>query len=90
MLKPKPSNAFRKDVQRIARRGKDIVKMLPPLTLLLSGEPLLEYFLDHPLKGDWFGYRQFHIEPDWVVIYRCVGEFLVLERTGTHSELFKK
>ncbi|MDR1979333.1 MAG: type II toxin-antitoxin system YafQ family toxin [Synergistaceae bacterium] len=47
-------------------------------------------YFDHPLQGDWSGYREFHIEPDWVVIYRNVDEFLVLERTGTHSDLFKK
>lgn len=90
MLTPKPGNAFRRDVQRLARRGKDIVKMLFPLTLLLNGKPLPGHFLDHPLQGTWSGYREFHIESDWVVIYRSVGEFLVLERTGNHTDLFEK
>jgi mRNA interferase YafQ len=45
---------------------------------------------DHPLKGEWAGYREFHADFDWIVIYRVAGRFLVLARTGSHSDLFKK
>ena len=43
---------------------------------------------DHPLKGNWRGYRECHIQPDWLLIYRVVGDELQLARTGSHSELF--
>jgi mRNA interferase YafQ len=42
-----------------------------------------------PIRGKWFGYREFHAEFDWILIYRIVDEFLVLARTGTHNDLFK-
>ena len=43
---------------------------------------------DHPLKGKWTGYRDCHIEPDWVLIYKIDEELLFLTNTGTHSDLF--
>ncbi len=56
--------------------------------LLLSDEPLPERLRDHPLRGDWVGYRDLHIEPDWLLLYRKTDEALMLARTGTHSDLF--
>ena len=55
---------------------------------LLTGEALPERYNDHPLKGNWQGYRDAHIEPDWLLIYRIEGDELQLVRTGTHSDLF--
>lgn len=43
---------------------------------------------DHDLKGKYKGFREYHISPDWLLIYRYNGEYLVLSRTGTHSDLF--
>lgn len=43
---------------------------------------------DHILTGDYSGYRECHIEPDWLLIYRQVGNELRLDRTGTHADLF--
>jgi mRNA interferase YafQ len=65
------------------------MKMFPPLMLLLNGQPLPPQYHDHPLKGKWSGHREFHVEWDWLVIYRLVGEFLVLHRTGSHTDLFE-
>jgi len=45
---------------------------------------------DHPLRGDWKGFRDLHIEPDWLLIYRVKGEDLELARTGTHADLFEE
>ena len=58
--------------------------------MLLNKQPLPEQYRDHSLRGEWSGHREFHVEPDWIVIYRIEDDktlFLVL--TGTHSDLFK-
>jgi mRNA interferase YafQ len=87
----KLTSAYKKDVRRAESRGWDIDnKLLPPLAILMNTRLLPPQYEDHPLKGEWSGYREFHAEPDWIVIYRIVRQFLVLARTGTHSDLFKK
>ena len=88
MLEFQHSSAFKKEIRQAAFQGRDIMKMFPPLITLLNGQPLPPQYQDHPLRGEWAGYRDFHVEPDWIIIYRIVGNFLRLERTGTHSDLF--
>ena len=56
---------------------------------LAAGEPLEEQHRDHPLIGNWSGFRDCHVEPDWMLIYRVEDECLYLERTGSHSDLFR-
>ena len=60
------------------------------LKLLAAGEPLPEKNRDHPLTGDFRGFRECHIAPDWLLIYEVEEETLILylTRTGTHSDLF--
>ncbi|GHV40777.1 hypothetical protein FACS1894187_21980 [Synergistales bacterium] len=70
MLTPDPSGAFKKDIQKLAIRGYDILRSFHPLALLLNNGVLPPQYRDHPLKGKWTGYREFHVESDWVVIYR--------------------
>ena len=82
------SGAFRRDVKRAQKRGKEMVKLREILKLLLAGAPLPDRYKDHPLKGDWHGYRDAHLEPDWLLIYRIVGNEVRLARTGTHADLF--
>ena len=82
------SSAFRRDVRRAQKRGKDTAKLRQVISLLLAGEPLPEQYKDHPLRGNWKGYRDAHLEPDWLLIYRIVGDALHLVRTGTHADLF--
>jgi len=65
-----------------------MAKLRTLLTLLIEQKPLPASYKDHPLKGDWNGYRDAHIEPDWLLIYRVVEEELQLARTGTHADLF--
>lgn len=57
---------------------------------MLTGEPSPERYRDHPLKGEWKGYRDAHIEPDWLLLYRIVGDELQLVRTGTHADIFNE
>lgn len=88
MLVAVQSRAFARDVKRMRKRKKDPAKLRTVLTLLIERKPLPRQYLDHSLKGDWNGYRDLHIEPDWLLIYRVVGNELRLARTGTHADIF--
>lgn len=88
MLTPVSSSRFKKDVKRAEKRKKDMGKLKTALLLLISGAPLPTEYADHPLKGDWKGFRDLHIEPDWLLLYRIEGNELQLARTGTHADLF--
>ena len=90
MLTPVRSTQFKRDVKRAKRRGKDIAKLRPPLMALIQQEPLPERYRDHPLRGNWQGHREFHVEPDWLAIHRVKGDELQLVRTGSHTDLFKE
>ncbi|MDH4411973.1 MAG: type II toxin-antitoxin system YafQ family toxin [Rhizobium sp.] len=90
MLTPVRSAQFRRDVKRVEKRGKDLGKLKEVLILLMQRSDLPSKFRDHPLKGDWYGFRDAHIEPDWLLIYRIQGEELQLARTGSHADLFQK
>jgi mRNA interferase YafQ len=57
---------------------------------LQRGETLPAFNRAHPLKGDWKGYWDCHIEPDWVLIYKLTEDELRLARTGTHADLFER
>jgi mRNA interferase YafQ len=82
------STAFKKDVKRAEKRGKDMAKLKAVILLLIDDKPLEPRHRDHPLKGDWVGYRDLHIEPDWLLLYSVTETELMLARTGTHSDLF--
>lgn len=88
MLTPVTSKAFNRDIKRLAKRGKNLGKLKVLLDLLFEEKPLPLNCHDHALKGQWAGFRDLHIEPDWLLIYYIEGEELYLTRTGTHSELF--
>jgi mRNA interferase YafQ len=57
---------------------------------LIHRQPLASNQRDHPLRGEWEGHRECHLEPDWLLIYRIDGDDIVFERTGTHRDLFDK
>ena len=79
---------FKKDVKRMRKRGKDLEKVKAVIELLVDEEPLPPKNRDHKLGGNWIGRRDCHIEPDWILIYKLTEDELLLERTGTHSDLF--
>jgi mRNA interferase YafQ len=85
---PVRSGQFRRDVKRAQKRGKDMSKLRELILLLLAEDPLPERYRHHPLRGNWKGYREAHIEPDWLLIYRIAGDELHLVRTGSHADLF--
>jgi len=57
--------------------------------LLLEGRPLPPSMRPHILSGDWKGFHECHLEPDWLLIWRRTDDALILVRTGSHSDLFK-
>ncbi|WP_367871397.1 type II toxin-antitoxin system YafQ family toxin [Luteolibacter sp. Populi] len=79
---------FRKDVKRQAKRAKDLAKLKAVVGLLQSGSELPERLRDHSLSGNWSGWRDCHIDPDWLLIYKLLPDELILGRTGSHSDLF--
>jgi mRNA interferase YafQ len=85
---PRLSGQFKRDVKKAGKRGKDMGKLRALLDLLLNAQPLPARYLDHSLKGAWAGFRDAHIEPDWVLIYRIEDDELQLARTGAHSDVF--
>jgi len=89
MRSPSFSSQFQRDVKRLQKRGKDLEKLKKLIELLLPGQLLPAQYKDHPLKLNWAGYRDAHVEPDWVLIYSAKAEKVHLERTGTHEELFE-
>lgn len=82
---------FKKDVKLAGRRGKDLEKLKAVLDLLIAGHEIPAQYRDHPLRGNFAGSRDCHIEPDWLLIYTLTenGGHVRLERTGTHSDLFR-
>ena len=81
---------FKKDYKKIKRQNKDVTKLETVVRMLVGGRPLEPKYKDHSLTGNWKGHRDCHLAPDWLVIYRKTDTDLYLERTGSHSELFKK
>jgi len=84
------AGAFRKDLKRAAKRGYDLRKLDTIIGKLQRGEALAPANRAHPLQGEWKGYWDCHVEPDWVLIYKLTDDELRLARTGTHSDLFAR
>ena len=85
-----PKARFRKDVKTAAKRGLPLCRLEEIVDQLAAGTPLPERNRDHTLTGTFAGYRECHILPDWLLVYRIDNEILtlLLHRTGTHSDLF--
>ena len=82
---------FRKSLEKMLRRGKDIDKLATVVLKLANGEKLPPKYKDHALSGDLEGLRDCHIESDWVLLYfyTATSELvLTLSDTGTHADLF--
>jgi mRNA interferase YafQ len=81
---------MKRDARRMRKRGKDMMKIDAALRILVAGESLPESYQDHSLKGEYAGFRECHLEPDWLLIYRIAKDRLILfaSGTGTHADLF--
>jgi len=85
-----PSSKYKKQYRQAAKRGYDMALLDDVVEMLASGKTLDSKYLDHPLRGEYKGYRECHITPDWLLVYKIEANVLVLvlHRTGTHSDLF--
>jgi len=90
MKKVSQTRQFFRDVKRMRKRGKNLPKLQGIVKLLAEGASLPANHRDHPLTGPWEASRDCHIEADWLLIYTADKESLRLERTGMHSDLFKR
>ncbi len=88
MLKIKYSGKIKKDLKTCQKRGYDFTLFEKVLEKLQVPEPLDIKNQDHNLKGNYTGFRECHISPDWLLIYRFSDDCLELSRTGTHVDLF--
>ena len=81
---------FKKTLKLAKKRGLDIALLDSVVEKLLHGETLEEKYRDHELKGNWKGFRECHIQPDWLLIYLVENDVLILTLvdTGTHADLF--
>ena len=81
-----PSNQFKKDLKLAQKRGYDLEKIKKVIATLANGETLEAKYRDHLLTGDYGGYRECHIQPDWLLVYQIDGDQLILflARTGTY------
>lgn len=81
---------FRRDIRKVKKRGKNLDKLKSIVMMLINKISLPAKNKNHSLVGNWVGYQECHVEPDWLLIYRIQSESNTLEliRTGTHSDLF--
>ncbi|KXU04972.1 type II toxin-antitoxin system YafQ family toxin [Streptococcus oralis] len=81
---------FKKDLKRMKKRGLNLQKLHTVLTQLQQGKTLDANYRDHALTGNYIGFRECHIEPDWLLVYTIDKGKLVLvaSRTGSHADLF--
>ena len=82
------STAYKRDLRKIKKQGKNLDELFKVIKLLVLQSTLPKKYKDHSLIGNWRGHRECHIKPDWLLIYRIQEQELNLERTGSHSELF--
>ena len=82
------STTFKRDIKRLQRQRVDLSELTAVVTTLADENPLGLHYRDHALVGNWKGYRECHIQPDWLLIYRVENDELQLARSGSHANLF--
>lgn len=83
------SSRYKRDLKRMIKRGANLDLHDEAVMLLVSDAPLPERYRDHALVGDWKGFRELHIRPDWLLVYMKQGDLLLLlAATGSHSDIF--
>ena len=88
MKTPVYTRQFEKDVKRCQKRGNDFDKFIIIMGLLLASEPLPGRCRPHLLSGNFSGFTECHIAPDWLLIYLEDSNRVVFQRMGTHADLF--
>ena len=87
----KQSGKFKRSYKLAQKRGLNISILKDVVTKLANGIQLDEKYKDHALKGNWDGFRECHLQPDWLLIYLVEDDILTLTLvdTGTRADLFK-
>jgi len=80
---------YKKDELKTKLTDEQYSKLIRFLSVILKNEPLPKESLDHPLQGEYKGFREFHLGGDMLIIYAVIEDTLYLLRMGTHSQLFK-
>ena len=90
MLEVFYSNQFKKDYKKAIKRHNDVEELFKVIELLKNQQPLPLEKRDHALTGDYSGYRECHVHPDFLLVYKVVDSQLqlYLYRTETHADLF--
>jgi len=88
-LNIKFTSQFKKDYKRCKKRNYNISTLESVITLLIQNKELPNKYRDHFLIGNYNGRRECHLAPDWLLIYKIENDTIFLERTGSHSDLFK-
>lgn len=88
MLNVRYSTRFKRDFKTCVKRGYKMFLLQQAIETLRIPAPLPPKNRDHNLSGNYSGYRECHIEPDWLLIYKQTDDELRLDRTGTHADLF--
>ena len=88
---PYYTNRIKRQLKILKKSGYNMSIFKEVVDMLLDGKPLPPRYHDHPLRGDLHGYRDCHIQGDWVLVYKIDKGILtlILSETGTHSEIFK-
>lgn len=91
MLKYQLHTKLKKEYKKLKKRNKDMIKLDTIMKKLIMEEPLDKKHKDHALIGSYTGYKECHIEPDWLLIYFIDkdSKTITFARTGTHSDLFE-
>ena len=92
MYQVKFTTTFKKSYKLMKKRGLDISLLDDVIDKLRQGIPLEEKYKDHGLSGNFNGFRECHIKPDWLLVYLIEDDILTLTlvNTGSHSDIFKK
>lgn len=91
MLHIEYTNQFKKDLKLAKRRRKDLELLKKLMELISEEKNIASKHRDHGLTGNWLGFRELHINPDWLLIYKLVlkEKTVIFTRTGSHSDLFE-
>lgn len=87
-LIPVFTKVFNKDIKKLKSSNKNFEKLKYVAEKLIKQEKLEIKYRDHKLSGNFSNRRECHVEPDWLLIYKIEGDYIIFERTGSHSELF--
>jgi mRNA interferase YafQ len=88
VLDQKLAHRFVQDRKRMKKRNKDINKLERLMTLITNEVPLPESCHEHLLHGNYEGYTECHVEPNWLLVYRFEDDIVHFARTGSHADLF--